>query len=343
MNETGEARKRGGRRRSSRLAFRRRLLLLRLLLRYARTKEELIAAVQEELGTDGYPMAAESALKHDLDTLKTEYDCRIRYHAQIQCYVLEDLGYMALLDIPEDCLETLAFLEVSFSHGSDLPEYTNIRLLLERVMLMLSPNRRQEYERRNTIVKQQLVGTVPTQINADVLLKIRRAISKRQEVEFDYLSTFDRDTPRRHRVAPYAIFFRPEGHGYLDATLLDVKPRLRETIHAPISYRLNRIIPGSVKILPNMLPPERISPRRYRLRYWLAPVVARRRDMAIYFPNTHITFHQDESATVTATITNLWQARQILLRYGTACQVLEPPELRELFRETAKGLSEIYC
>jgi hypothetical protein len=163
-----------------------------------------------------------------------------------------------------------------------------------------------------------------------------------RSVEFDYLSTFDTAEPRHHRVAPYSIFFCPEGHGYLDATALDISPRNNEPAYATISYRLNRIVSGSVKILPENLPAERPQPQRYALVYHLLPVVARRHDVAAYFPNTQITYHDDSSATVTATITNLWQVRQILLRYGTACTVLKPPELVELFRATTQGLWEIY-
>ena len=73
------------------------------------------------------------------------------------------------------------------------------------------------------------------------------------------------------------------------------------------------------------------------------PMVARRRDVAAYFPNTQISYHDDGSASVTATVTNLWQARQILLRYGDACVVSEPPELVALFRATARGLSALYA
>jgi predicted DNA-binding transcriptional regulator YafY len=150
------------------------------------------------------------------------------------------------------------------------------------------------------------------------------------------------EASRQHRVAPYGVFFRPEGHGYLDATLLEVTPAGSETIHTVIDYRLDRIVPGTVQLLPRVLPPARAQPRAYVLRYHLLPVVARRRDIAAYFPNTQIAYNDDGSATVTATITNLWQTRQILLRYGTACEVLEPPELVALFRKTAEGLLEIY-
>jgi len=94
--------------------------------------------------------------------------------------------------------------------------------------------------------------------------------------------------------------------------------------------------------LPQMLPPQRMAPPTYRLRYRLLPVVARRRDVAVYFPNSQIEYHDDGSATITASVTNLWQARQVLLRYGTACEVLEPNELIELFRKTAQGLATIY-
>ncbi len=45
---------------------------------------------------------------------------------------------------------------------------------------------------------------------------------------------------------------------------------------------------------------------------------------------------------MTATVTNLWQTRQVLLRYGDACVVHEPPELVALFAKTARGLGAIY-
>src|SRR5262249_42474491 len=141
-------------------------------------------------------------------------------------------------------------------------------------------------------------------IDTATLAIIRRAVTRRQELVFEYLSTFDTDTPRRHRVAPYLIFFRPEGHGYLDATVLEVTPSGKEIIHSAIHYRLDRIVPGSARVLPQMLPPQRIAPPTYRLRYLLLPVVARRRDIAVYFPNTHIEYHDDGSATISATVTN---------------------------------------
>lgn len=332
----------GGKKRSSWLTFRRRLLLVRLLLRKAATRDALIAAVQAELGEHGYPLAAESALKHDFDTLKAEYGCEIDYQRRTGCYILKNLGDLALLDLPDECMEALAFLDASFPPGSDLPEYANLRAFLERILLLLPAARREQHQRRDPPMSLHIGGQGGGKIDPRVLAKVKRAIEKRQELAFDYLSTFDETTPRHHRVAPYGIFFRPEGHGYLDATLLEVTPRGNEPRYAAISYRLNRIVSGTVEVLPTVLPPERKRPNTYTLCYRLVPVVARRRDVATYFPGSQITYHDDGSATVTATITNLWQARQVLLRYGTACIVLEPPELIDLFRATARGLVEIY-
>ena len=332
----------GGTKRSSRLTFRRRLLLIRLLLRSPLTAADLIAAVQGELGDEGYPDAAESALKHDFDALKSEYGCQIRYRRSTQQYVLEDLGDLALLDLPDHCMEALAFLEASFPAGAALPEHAYIRELLERVIALLPSNRRDAPSRQRGAIRLQLPESPSERIDAATLATIRRAVARRQELVFEYLSAFDAEIPRRHRVAPYLVFFRPEGHGYLDATVLEVTPLGNEIIHSAIHYRLDRIVPGSARVLPQMLPPQRIAPPAYRLRYRLLPVVARRRDIAVYFPNTQIEYHDDGSATVSATVTNLWQVRQVLLRYGTACEVLEPNELVELFRKTANGLVTLY-
>jgi predicted DNA-binding transcriptional regulator YafY len=331
----------GGTKRSSWLTFRRRLLLVRLLLRGPASSADLIAAVQAELGEEGYPPAATAALKHDLDALKAEYGCMISYQRNRAVYTLQDLGELALLDLPPECMEALAFLDASFPAGSALPEQAHLRALLDRVLRLLPADRQMQHQRQRAAMRLNLPGGTG-RIDSAVLATVKQAIDERRELEFTYWSTFDVDVPRQHRVAPYGIFFRPEGHGYLDATLLESKPAGSATIHAAVDYRLDRIVPGTARALPRMLPPARPQPRSYTVRYRLLAVVARRRDVATYFPNTQIAYHDDGSATITATITNLWQTRQILLRYGTACEVLEPPELIALFRQTAEGLMEIY-
>lgn len=333
----------GGIKRSSWLTFRRRLILVRLLLRGPASKQDLLDEIQAEMGEQGYPESADSAFKHDLDSLKSEFGCSVKYQRHTKTFVLQGMGDMALLDLPDTCMEALGFLEASFPPGSDVPEYANIRDFLDHIVKLLPANRQEQYHNQTRTINLHLTGSSSGRIDQRVLTKVKRAISQRRLLEFDYLSTYDIDTPRRHRVAPYAIYFIPEGHGYLDATVLDVSPDGNEPKYAAISYRLNRIISGSVKILPDSLPPERPKSPIYTLCYRLAPIVARRRDVAMLFPNTQIEYHDDGSATITASITNLWQARQVLLRYGSGCKVIEPPELIDMFRETLRGLSDVYA
>ncbi|HMO59310.1 MAG TPA: WYL domain-containing protein [Roseiflexaceae bacterium] len=331
-----------GNKRSSFFTFRRRMVLVRLLLREPRSSADLIAAVRAELGAESYPSAAAVALKHDFDALRNEYGCVIRYQHAGRYYRLFDLGELTLFDLPNSCLEALAFLDASFPAGSAIPEYAAIRELFERVIAMLPPERRSAAVHGADLSRLQLPAIPAERIDRATLAVVRRAIKQRRELVFEYLSNFDTDTPRRHRVAPYTVFFRPEGHGYLDATLLDAEPRSVEVIGSALHYRLDRIVAGSARVLPQILPPQRVAPPAYRLCYHLLPVVARRRDIAVYFPDTVIEYQPDGSALVRATITNLWQARQVLLRYGSACRIIAPAELVVLMRQAATELAALY-
>lgn len=333
----------GGTKRSSWLIFRRRLILIRTLMRGPLSRDGLVEAVNQEMQGEGYLGDVASALKHDLEALKDEYGCRIVYQRRSKRYALESLGELALLDLPDACLEALAFLEASFPEGAALPEHASIRDLLDRVLLLLPAERREQQRGRRAVLSLQITDSPASRIDPTLVATVKRAIVQRQELAFAYRSPRADGATIQHRVAPYEIIFRPEGHVYLDATLLEVTPRdPAAPIPSPVHYRLDRMVPGSLMILPTVLPPLRPQPPTYTLRYRLHPDVARRRDVATHFPNTAITYNDDGSATVTATVTNLWQARQTLLRYGSACTVLEPVELVELFRTAIREMAAAY-
>jgi predicted DNA-binding transcriptional regulator YafY len=71
--------------------------------------------------------------------------------------------------------------------------------------------------------------------------------------------------------------------------------------------------------------------------------VARRRDLATFFPESTIEYHADDTATVRAVVTNLWTTRQVLMRYGGSCRVQEPAELVTMFRQAASELAAKYA
>jgi predicted DNA-binding transcriptional regulator YafY len=337
--EDGMARRSGGIKRSSWVTFRRRLFLVRQLLRAPASAAELIARVQTELGEHGYPANAAAALKHDLDSLKGEYDCRIVYRRDQGKYVIVDLGELALLDPPLQSLEALALLDAKYPAGSGNPMQSHIRALLDQVIHML-PNRVQSqlHTRRNATRQKIPFG----RIDPNVLATVRQAIEEQHELVFRYWGLNNGEAPRRHRVAPYGIFFRNSGHTLLDATLLEVQPAGSEQLFTAVDYRLDRIVPGTVQVLPNALPPERPQARTFTLRYWLHPEIAQGGNGVPFFPNMRVEYGDDGSAVVTATISNLSVARDVLLRYGNRCRVIEPPELIDLVRETVDAIASLY-
>lgn len=130
------AQRRGGIKRSSQLTFRRRLFIARLLLLGPASTDDLITAVQQELGSEGYPAAAVAALKHDLDALKSSYGCRITYRRDAGGYVLEDLGSLALLKGSDIVREALKVLEDRFPTDSTDAGAAHVHALLRHLRLL---------------------------------------------------------------------------------------------------------------------------------------------------------------------------------------------------------------
>lgn len=331
----------GGAKRSSWATFKRRLLLVRLLLRRPMSKVHLVETVQLALAHNGYPLDVDSAVKKDIEALKREFGCEIGFQRKAGLYELRTLGELAILDLTDDCFEALLFLDANFPEGDALPEFVNIRALLNQIQQLLPEERRGDFNKRS-LVNLQRIATSLDQVSPQLLRKLRQAIWS-QEICFDYLSNQPGVPHVWHRAAPYEIVFKPDGHAYLDAATLEIKPYDR-TVRLPMatSYRLDRIVSGTLQILHTTLPPQRLGVRTYTVRYRLHPKVARRKDIAYHFPDSHVIYHEDESATVTAKATNLWQARQILFRYGSACVVEEPPELVELFKRAVREMTIAY-
>jgi hypothetical protein len=61
--------------------------------------------------------------------LKAEYGCQLGYQRERGVYALTELGELALLDLPAECMEALAFFNASASTGAALPEQLNLRPL----------------------------------------------------------------------------------------------------------------------------------------------------------------------------------------------------------------------
>ena len=337
----GQPRRGGGTKRNSWRTFHRRLFLVRRLVRGPADAATLIADTrasfnQSDDAEDIFPADARAALRHDLAALRDEFECVIALGTD-GCYAIADFGRLALLDLPDEDLEALAFLLSNFSESS-LPNAGRVDALLDRIVALLPPERQRGLPRPARDVRLDY-PTPSRSLAPHTLERVRRALG-RQQLSFAYRSAYaDGDSVVLHRVAPYGLLFR-DGHHYLDAFCHDcgdpaIRPRYR-------LYRLDRIVDDSVRALPDVLPPIAPPRPRYRLRYTLGPDVARQRDIALWFPGSVARFHPDGSVEVTAETSDLWQARQILIRYREQCRVSEPPELVELMRASVALMAELY-
>jgi predicted DNA-binding transcriptional regulator YafY len=341
MVASGTPRSRGDKR-SSWATFRRRLVLVRRLLRSPATVADLIRAAEAEQGAEAYPPAAALAVKHDLQSLRDEFGCVISYQRTQRIYVLEELGDLALLDLPDDGLEALAFLDATFPDDAPIGGSDRVRLLIGRMFALLPAARRDAIGRHFVLPRVAWSASYTEDVNPKTLEIVQQAISLRRQLTFEYCSNYDTDKrSRQYQVAPYLVYFR-DGHTYLDSTVLQPPPDRDKLLFRAIQFRLDRIVPGKSRMAHESIPDERPSQLVYEVVYVLAPAVARNRDVAHWFPETIVVYQDDGSALVKGRATNLWQARQILMRYIEHCQVLEPPELVEMIRQTVARMAALY-
>jgi predicted DNA-binding transcriptional regulator YafY len=325
-----------GARRDSRIANQRRLDLVRRLLRGPASTETLIADLRRSLGDDIYPADARAALRHDMAALRETFGCEFVFRAG-DGYFLTSLGTLTILDLAHDELEALALLFAAIDEGA-LPQTQSLMRLRERVLALMSEQQREQLPAiaptPRLVVPTRGAGAVGT-----VIARLRPALGK-AEVTFHYRSPYTAfDEVEQHRVAPYELFQR-DGATYLEAYCLESS--LAKLHGRYIPYRLDRIVPKSIRRLPTQLPPVRYARRSYRLRYLLAAAVAGRRDITLWFEGSTCSYTGDGGAVVEACTTDLWHARDVLLRYREHCRVIEPPELIDLMRESAVRLAEIY-
>ena len=327
----------GGTRRDSSMATQRRLHVVRVLLRGPATADALIAALQAALGDDIYPTAARTALRHDLSALGDTFGCEFVFRAA-DGYFLTSLGTLTLLDLAEDELAALALVAAAIRAGA-LPQTQPLLRLQERLHTLLPPVQRVQLAASDPGLRLDLPVARGSSVGR-LITRLHPALGKR-EVSFQYRSPYtSAETLESHRVAPYALVQR-DGMTYLEAHCLEASlPKLHGRT---IFYRLDRIVANSLRRLPQQLPPVRHARRNYQLRYWVGPQAARRQDLLLWFDGSTCSYADDGSALVEACISDLWQARQVLLRYREHCRVLEPPELVDMMRESIAALAAVYA
>ncbi len=339
-------RMRRGRRESHWLVVRRCLAIIRRAQRGPATRAELMQAVLHEVGADAYGEEADEEarrirLEKDLERIRTRLLVNLYFDRRMGRYVIQDL-WMPLLDLPDEDLETIAWLEETF--GPESPHHDAVHGLLGRLRSWLSPERLAAIERHRAALEVDLQQRDEDEIPAAVWEGLRRALAERRRVTFLYHSPGQEDgVPRRHVVDPYEWYFDvARGHYYLRGWCHYTEgPPGRYEQHRYFHYRLGRI--RDLRVLPNKLPPIPPSAPRYEVVYELVPKVARLGVTRLRgIEVERVERREDGGALVRGWTESLFWAVQALLHYGPNCRVLGGPEMVREMRRVVEGMAGIY-
>ncbi len=346
LAETTNSSKRG-RRESHWLVTRRCLAIIRRAQRGPATRDELIQAMLEEERASGCreclnERALRLRLEKDLGRIRNELLVDLYFDRQVGGYVIRD-AWLPLLDLPDEDLATIAWLEQTFGHDS--PKHDEVQALLGQLRLYLDPKRVAVIERARTALRMDLRQRDEDKIRPAVWDGLTRAFVERRQVELLYLSPeYENGQPRRHVVEPYEPYYfdTTRGHYYLRAYCRHVEgPDGDAYPHAYLTYRLGRIL--KLTVLPQKLPPVPPSARRYPVEYELAANIARlgiTRHPEIQVQE--VEQREDGSVVVRGETDNIFWAVRTLLHYGPNCRVLGGPEMLREMRAIVQEMAKLY-
>jgi predicted DNA-binding transcriptional regulator YafY len=341
-----EARMSRGNRESNWLVMRRCLAILCRTQRGPATWEELVQAVLTQEGADAYGetegQTLRRRLENDLQRIRDQLYVDLYFDRRAGGYVIRDI-WRPLLDLPDEDLATIAWLEQIFGH--DAPQHDEVHDLLGRLRLYLALERRREVERHRTALVVDLGQRDEDEIAPGVWEGLADALTTRRRIEFSYCSPQREDeTPLRHVVDPYERYFDTvRGHYYLrgwchyfeDSSGQHEQCRYHD-------YRLGRI--SDLQVLPHKLPPTPPPAPRYTVVYELAPQVARQGiTRQPHIEIKEIERREDGSAVVRGTTESVFWAIQALMHYRYNCRVLGGPEMLREMRKTVQKMAEIYA
>ena len=337
-----------GNRESSWLAARRCLAMLLRLQQGPATKQQLLDVVHKDAGGESDGRQSTKAInrrfEEDKRRLADQLGVKIRYSGDVNGYVIE-WWERPLLNLPNDDIQTLAFLNDTFQ--PDSPHAAQVQQLVDRLASWLPLDRQYFYQKASgKLPDVDLRLRDSDKIALDVWETVLEAHNHKQQLSFDYLSSSHADgIPRQHIVEPWHFYFSDRGHYRLRAyCLFNDGPNGPWNPKTYINYRISRIVPDSAKVLPTKLPPQPRTARPYTVAYELAPEIARfgvsRRPEMIGEPE--IKESDDGWVRVEGKTHDVFELARNLLYYGANCRVLGGAELLGEMKKLVTGLAGIY-
>ncbi len=163
----------------------------------------------------------------------------------------------------------------------------------------------------------------------EVAQRLLRAWREHHTIAFAYRPLY-KETPTRHEGDEVIGLFLGQ-HAYACLWCQDAQ--------AEIDFRLERIEPGSLQVLP------KLAKQRERhgvpIRYHLAPRLAESAATR-HLTDQHADEQPDGSVIVSGKARNLFWAQRLLLGYGEHARALAPPELVARMRDTITQMARVY-
>jgi len=302
-------------RRATREVLSRALIILAALQEDDFARDDLIARVQAGLGEAAYGDAPEDAFLRDIKWLHI-LGFEVAWMPDAGRYHLEaGNNPLVRLKLAPDELHVLSLLRRAFERT---PYAGDVASFVNRIASHLT-------QKQQAQINQAVPVSVLIPMLDDIephrltLQKAQEAIRQRRQLEFEYRSRTSEKT-KRHVVTVYNSLELREGHVYFQAH--------SDQSDSDLEFRLDRVVPGTAKLLPTKVAttdkPRHPLRLRYRLSREFAGQGATRR-----FRNHQEGRQEDGSLIVTAEIdeSELFWTSKTLLKYGASCVALEPPEL----------------
>jgi predicted DNA-binding transcriptional regulator YafY len=135
-------------------------------------------------------------------------------------------------------------------------------------------------------------------------------------------------------VEPYELEYR-EGHWYFTAYV--------ENMNRFLDYRVDRMHPDTLHSEHDRYYPGRRTRTGVKIRYWVAPEMARHGTLSVRLHEQKVTLLEDgQGAYVEGYARSVWWAAKLLLGYGEQVKALEPAELVERMREKTLAAAKLY-
>src|SRR5712692_1470115 len=221
------------------------------------------------------------------------------------------------------------------------PFAEEILLLIERLAVTLPAEQKKYFDRwvRKPFVYfnvDTVTDYLPHRTTIDVIVK---AISRRQQIRFEYASLRGQKIPHEH-VDPYYIVHQ-DGHLYLIG--------YSHKSNSFLEFRIDRISAENIQLQHDTIDGERRR-RPIEFSYWIDGSIARSGLSQRWL--TH-TIEREEAfidedgkqrrrVLVRAKAYNEWRIIQQLHKYGDKAELVSPPELREKMRKEVERMYKYY-